>query len=556
MRRSARAVLVVVLATSLAVTACTKKKSSTNNGSTTGPVATTTNDINAVPYDKVPAGGTLHWPIDRYPANFNPYTPDGSDPSALQVLDATLPVLWHFTAAGTPELNTDVVTSAKQTSSSPQTITYRISDKAKWSDGTAVTYKDFVGIWQADNGTTKAYHAASTTGYEQIRSVDKGSSEREVVVTFTTPFTDWQSLFSPLVPSSLTDTPAHFNDAWATSAPVAGGPFAVTGADGTHATLALERNAQWWGKRARLDRIEFVVMPQADQLEALKSGRIDFMDVGASQSTTNAVKSVKDVVVRKSGGATWVHIDLGKSGPLADVRVRQAVELAIDRVAQTRTTLGKLGWPVTVLDSHLWLNNQAQYRATCGDFCNRDLRRAGSLLTAAGYTKSPGRFFARSGKTLALTFLVARDDAAQLQAATSQRTALEQAGIKVTISQVAASSWLHEVTTGSYDLCVRVSRGTPFPLSSAKAVYSRGGARNPTKVGSQEVDDLFRQVVSAVDRQRAVDLSYTLDQKIWELGVSVPIYQRPDFVAAKTNLANFGSEGLADVVYEGIGFTK
>lgn len=556
MRLSARAVLVLVLATSLAVTACTKKKSTRNRGSEAGPAATTTNDVNAVPYDKLSDGGTLHWPIERYPVNFNPYTRDGSDQSALQVVDATLPVLWHFTAGGTPELNTDVVTSAKQTSSSPQTITYRISDKAKWSDGTPVTYKDFAGIWQADNGRTKDYHAASTTGYEQISSVDKGSSEREVVVTFRTPFTDWQSLFSPLVPSTLTDTPAHFNDAWATSAPVSGGPFAVTALDSTGKTLSVERNAQWWGKHAKLDRIDFVVMPQADQLDALKSGRIDFMDVGASQSTTNAIKSVKDVVVRKSSGSTWVHIDIGKAGPLADQRVRQAVELSIDRVGQTRNTLGKLGWPVTVLDSHLWLNNQAQYRATCGDFCNRDVRRAGSLLNSAGYARQPGRFFAKSGKTLALTFLVARDDATQLQAATSQRAALEAAGIKVTISQVAESSWLHDVTNGSYDLCVNVSRGTPFPLSSAKAVYTRSGARNPTKVGSKEVDDLFQQVVSAVDRQRAVDLSYTLDQKIWDLGVSVPIYQRPDFVATKTNLANFGSAGFADVVYEDVGFTK
>jgi peptide/nickel transport system substrate-binding protein len=36
----------------------------------------------------------------------------------------------------------------------------------------------------------------------------------------------------------------------------------------------------------------------------------------------------------------------------------------------------------------------------------------------------------------------------------------------------------------------------------------------------------------------------------------VPLYQRPDLVATKANLVNFGSFGFADPVYESIGFKK
>ena len=52
---------------------------------------------------------------------------------------------------------------------------------------------------------------------------------------------------------------------------------------------------------------------------------------------------------------------------MSDVRVRQAVVLSIDRVGDAKSLLSPLDWPATALDSHIWMNNQAQYKSTCGD---------------------------------------------------------------------------------------------------------------------------------------------------------------------------------------------
>ncbi|MCW2491197.1 MAG: Periplasmic oligopeptide-binding protein, partial [Frankiales bacterium] len=46
------------------------------------------------------------------------------------------------------------------------------------------------------------------------------------------------------------------------------------------------------------------------------------------------------------------------------------------------------------------------------------------------------------------------------------------------------------------------------------------------------------------------------DQKIWEEGHSVPIYQRPELVGIKAGLENMGARGFANVIYENIGFKK
>ncbi|WP_406165756.1 hypothetical protein [Streptomyces sp. NBC_00996] len=44
------------------------------------------------------------------------------------------------------------MTSATQTSTSPQTLVYKINPKASWNDGTAITADDFVYHWRTDNG--------------------------------------------------------------------------------------------------------------------------------------------------------------------------------------------------------------------------------------------------------------------------------------------------------------------------------------------------------------------------------------------------------------------
>jgi peptide/nickel transport system substrate-binding protein len=59
--------------------------------------------------------------------------------------------------------------------------------------------------------------------------------------------------------------------------------------------------------------------------------------------------------------------------------------------------------------------------------------------------------------------------------------------------------------------------------------------------------------MSELDPHKAKDLSYQIDQKIWEEGHSVPLYQSPELIAAKSNIVNFGAFGFASIIYERIG---
>jgi peptide/nickel transport system substrate-binding protein len=552
--------LAVIVAAALALSACSSSKSSDSTGKSDGSktqAASDQNDINPLPYDQVPSGGVLRWPISSYPANFNINHIDGSNVGVLQLMDSTLPIVWHFDAGSRPILNTDVVDKAEQTVASPQTIEYHLNSKAVWSDGTPITYKDFVGLWKADNGTDNAYKTVSTSGYEQVASVAKGATDQDVKVVFKSAYPDWRSLFNPLAPSSLTDTPAAFNKAWVDAPTVSGGPFKVAAVDKTAKTITVVRNGKWWGKTPKLDKIQFIVLDQETQAKALQSDQIDFVDIGSAVATYATVKSTPGVTIHKAGGANWRHIDLGSNGPLADLKVRQAVMLSLDRVGDARTMLGPLDWPATVQNSHIWTNNQAQYKSTCGDFCTRDIAKAGTLLEAAGYTKGSDGIYAKAGKVLNLTFVIPAGVKESADEAAIQLKPLQQAGIKVTIKAVPPDSFFSDyIGVGKFDLTIFSWGGTPFPLSSTQSIYTSTGAQNYAKIGTRAIDDLCQQAVTELDPAKAIDLTYQIDQKIWEEGHSVALYQRPDLVATKSNLVNYGALGFADAVYEDIGFKK
>jgi peptide/nickel transport system substrate-binding protein len=102
------------------------------------------------------------------------------------------------------QLNKELMDSAEQTSTDPQTIVYKIRQEAVWSDGTPVSADDFVYEWKNLNGSIKGNDVAATTGYDQIQRVKGSGNGKTVTVVFAEPFTDWKSLFYGLLPAHYT----------------------------------------------------------------------------------------------------------------------------------------------------------------------------------------------------------------------------------------------------------------------------------------------------------------------------------------------------------------
>ena len=162
-------------------------------------------DIAPASRDRVADGSTLTWAIDAVPATLNAYQAD-ADSATTRITGALLPSLFPLDARGEPKLNPDYLESAKVIEQEPkQVVLYKLNQQAVWSDGREIGAPDFVAQWRALSGKDSAFWTARNAGYERIEKIERGADDLQVRVTFSKPYADWRSLFSPLYPKEITE---------------------------------------------------------------------------------------------------------------------------------------------------------------------------------------------------------------------------------------------------------------------------------------------------------------------------------------------------------------
>jgi peptide/nickel transport system substrate-binding protein len=537
--------------------------SDSDNGSGGGEQASaTTNEINPVDRGELADGGDLRWPLGEIPPNFNYHQFDGTLDDNSDVIEALMPSAFEFAADAEPSVNEDYFTSIELTSDDPQVVTYDINPDATWSDGTPITAADLIAQWQALNGTNPAYNISSSNGYDQMKSVEQGENEKQAVVTYANPYADWQAQFSPLYPASTNGDPNVFNTGWIEKPQVTAGPFQLQGIDATAQTITLERNPDWWGDPAILDRIIYRVIDLDAQIDALANGEIDFIDVGPDVNNLQRAEGTEGVQVRRAGGPNFRHITINGTSPvLSDVAVRRALAKAIDRQTIADAMIGPLGGDSTKLDNHIFMRNQEGYQDNAGDLSEPDVEAANAELDEAGWTREGDGTRTKDGKELSIRFVIPSGVATSAQEGQLVQSMLEKVGAAVQIETVDVDQFFENyILIGDYDMTVFSWIGTPFPISSSQSIYANPQGdeiqQNFARVGSQEIDDLFAEVVQILDPAEAREVANQIDALIWDEVHSLTLYQRPDIIAAKETLANYGAFGFASERYQDIGFTE
>lgn len=532
-----------------------------------GPPPASENNINAMPRDRVQDGGRLTWPIESMPVHYNYSHLDGTEADHSYSKLSLLPRIYLADAAGNPIWNPDYLASEPVMVAEPkQVITYNINPKAIWYDGTPITWEDFHWYWRARNGSNKAYQISSSTGYEDIESIARGRDDREVVVTFKNKVADWQGLFYGLLPASTAKSPQVFNDGWRERPLTTAGPFKLGSIDQTSKTVTLVRNEKWWGKPAKLEAIVFRTIDVDAQIDALANGEIDLMDIGPDVNKFSRAKGIAGADIRAAGGPNFRHITINGTGEiLKDLKVRQAFAMAIDRAVIARALLGPLGIETVTLGNHIFMRNQAGYRDNSGDIGKYNPTRAAQLLDEAGWILD-GKVRKKGGRTLQIDCVIPAAVTTSRQESELIQNMLAQVGVRLNINTVPSQDFFEKyIRPGQYDVTMFSWLGTPYPISSAKGMYSRPTVgpdgvlaiqQNYARVGTEQIDKLFDQATQELDRKRAIELANQIDAQIWQIVHSLTLYQRPEMWVTKSGLANHGAFGFAEINYEDIGWVK
>jgi peptide/nickel transport system substrate-binding protein len=187
--------------------------------------------------------------------------------------------------------------------------------------------------------------------------------------------------------------------------------------------------------------------------------------------------------------------------------------------------------------------------------------------TAAPAGASAG-VLAKDGKALDLRLVIPSGAGSQSLGTVADRISgmLARVGIRTRIVKVPDDSYFKDhVASGDYDLALYSWPASAFPATDARPIYAKpvpaadgslNVEQNYTRVGTDQVDQLFDQAASTLDEDENHALLRKADSRIWAAAGSIPLYQRPQLVAARKDLVNAGAFGFRAPVFEDMGFLR
>jgi len=514
----------------------------------------TTSDINPRDPATLRDGGNLRLPLTSFPDNFNELNIDGNTADTGDIVSPTLPGAFITRADGTLRLNTDYFTGAELTSTNPQVVTYTINPKATWSDGTPLAWEDLKSEVEACSGRDKRFLIASNAGFDRVKSVTRGVDDRQAVVTFAEPYAEWQGMFAGgIQPRRMTANPDVFNKGQLEAPGPSAGPFIVSTIDRPAQRIVLTRNPRWWGATPRLDSITYLVLDPTAVIPALQNKDIDAAGVGTLDDMVTAQRT-PGVVIRRAPTPTWAHFTFnGAPGSILDDKgLRLAICKGIDRRAIVDVVQHGLTVHPAPLNNHIYVEGQVGYQnnSAPADYNPDQARRD---LDALGW-KLNGAVREKDGKQLVVRDVVF-DAPSSRQIALIAQQNLAQIGVKLQLDIKSGNGFFSQyVSPGDFDITQFSWVGAAFPLSALPQIYASDGDSNFGKIGSPEIDAKINQTLSELDPGKARALANEVDTMLWEEGFSLPLYQSPGNRAVRSDLANFGAFGMADVDYTAIGF--
>jgi peptide/nickel transport system substrate-binding protein len=176
---------------------------------------------------------------------------------------------------------------------------------------------------------------------------------------------------------------------YATDHPTGTGAFKFGGYDKTNNTITLVRNDDYWGEKAKVSKLIFkVIKDENARKQELAAGTIDGYDF-PSPADYNSLKSAgNQVLIRPAFNILYLGINQKNNPKLGDVRVRQAIEYAINKAQLAKNKLPEGASP----QDQFLPGNVPGHTDAVAKF-TYDPAKAKQLLTDAGATDLSLNFY-------------------------------------------------------------------------------------------------------------------------------------------------------------------
>lgn len=320
------------------------------------------------------AGGTLNWAIDAPPSA------GGLDPMIATTIPAALIMNQAYDTLLTKDDDGQIQPALATDWDQPDELTYvfTLREGVKFSDGSDFTADDVVY-------TFETYQTAQTSKSSYVSDLVSIEANGDYEVTFTT--SQPNSTFMNAVSGPLTmlvvgrEGYGNASEDERQTQSFGTGPFVIAEwRDGVG--VRLERNEHYWKEGLPyIDEINFELIPdETTRLAALQQGSVQAAYFNDGTVAAQAVQAGFTLGDLANTGLLAIYINPG-DGPLADLNVRRAFSLALDRDALVDVAMfgnGAVSTSVAVGDAG------APQPDASTPYYTRDVEEAKRLLEEAG----------------------------------------------------------------------------------------------------------------------------------------------------------------------------
>ncbi len=266
------------------------------------------------------------------------------------------------------------------------------------------------------------------------------------------------------------------------------------------------------------------------------------------------VKAIPGVVSETNFGLTFEHLDFNvKSGALGDVAVRKAIATALDRTSLLKRTVGQFSDKASLLGNRMYVNNQKEYVDNAADYGKGNVAAATKLLTDAGYAKGADGIMAKGGKKLSFRFSTTAGNKLRETQGELFKTQMKAIGINITIANAKSGILFGErLPQHNFDIADFAWVAGPFATANT-SIYSTGAGSNYGQYSNPAVDTAFKAADSELDdSKRAADFN-AIDKQIWDDMATIPLYQKPTFIAYSDKYVNVGDNASSEGPFWNVG---
>lgn len=280
--------------------------------------------------------------------------------------------------------------------------TFDLRKGVTWQDGKPFTSADVVYTYQ-DVVLNKATPTSKASVYSAVKLV-RAVGKYRVQFVLSTPFSDlpaYLAYYAPVIPQHILQGSNPFNNTQFNKVhPIGTGPY-IMSKYVPGESITLTRNPHYFGAKPKIKTIVFHIIPTSTtEVSNLLSGTLSYINLTDAQYLPPLINN-PNLTVQKNADQTYYFAMVNTTiAPFNDVRVRQALNYAIDRKAMIQALLKGYGkaatGPIAPLQKAFYDPNVAQYPYSPS--------KALKLLAAAGYKKASDGTLTKNGQQLSIDF--------------------------------------------------------------------------------------------------------------------------------------------------------